>query len=191
MVEIYNQMRLSMVFMFQKGYAHCILTFAYFYSLIHFINSNHFSDACHFSTSSCFKFWWIFPGTRTFYARTMDQTWRIKYAHWKFHWTKLLLLVSKNLLKSFVLIFVLIEGDASNCPHAGQKIHPFVSLPFGYGRRMCIGRRFAENELHILVAKVIWEMSSLSIQSLNKNSSSFFYYYYYFSLSCITVLPKV
>lgn len=45
-------------------------------------------------------------------------------------------------------------GDASNCPHAGQRIHPFVSLPFGYGRRMCIGRRFAENELHILVAKV-------------------------------------
>lgn len=43
----------------------------------------------------------------------------------------------------------------SGCPHAGQKIHPFVSLPFGYGRRMCIGRRFAENELHILVAKVI------------------------------------
>lgn len=42
----------------------------------------------------------------------------------------------------------------SNCPHAGQKIHPFVTLPFGYGRRMCIGRRFAENELHIIVAKV-------------------------------------
>lgn len=45
-------------------------------------------------------------------------------------------------------------ADIANCPHAGQKIHPFVSLPFGYGRRMCIGRRFAENELHILIAKV-------------------------------------
>lgn len=43
----------------------------------------------------------------------------------------------------------------AQCPHAGQKIHPFVSLPFGYGRRMCIGRRFAENELHILVAKLV------------------------------------
>lgn len=52
-----------------------------------------------------------------------------------------------NLIKYFI-------GDVSNCPHAGQRIHPFVSLPFGYGRRMCIGRRFAENELHILVAKV-------------------------------------
>lgn len=44
---------------------------------------------------------------------------------------------------------------APACPHAGQKIHPFVSLPFGYGRRMCIGRRFAENEMHILVAKLL------------------------------------
>lgn len=58
-----------------------------------------------------------------------------------------------SMLLPIINLFVISENVA-NCPHAGQKIHPFVSLPFGYGRRMCIGRRFAENELNIIVAKV-------------------------------------
>lgn len=45
-------------------------------------------------------------------------------------------------------------GEIEQCPHAGQKIHPFVSLPFGYGRRTCLGKRFAENELQILLSKM-------------------------------------
>lgn len=46
--------------------------------------------------------------------------------------------------------------NREKCPHASGKIHPFVSLPFGYGKRACLGRRFAEAELHILLAKVTY-----------------------------------
>lgn len=35
------------------------------------------------------------------------------------------------------------------------RIHPFASLPYGYGARMCLGRRFADLEIQILLAKVI------------------------------------
>lgn len=36
----------------------------------------------------------------------------------------------------------------------GEFIHPFASLPYGYGARMCLGRRFADLEMQMLLAKV-------------------------------------
>lgn len=36
-----------------------------------------------------------------------------------------------------------------------EVLHPFASLPYGYGARMCLGRRFADLEMQILLAKLI------------------------------------
>lgn len=39
-------------------------------------------------------------------------------------------------------------------PSDENILHPFASLPYGHGARMCLGRRFADLEMQILLAKV-------------------------------------
>jgi cytochrome P450 len=40
-----------------------------------------------------------------------------------------------------------------------ENVHPFLMLPFGHGPRMCIGRRFAEQEISIFLAKIMQQFS--------------------------------
>lgn len=47
-----------------------------------------------------------------------------------------------------------IKASEGQIPES-KKIHPFLSLPFGFGPRMCVGRRFAELEIETLVARII------------------------------------
>lgn len=35
------------------------------------------------------------------------------------------------------------------------RLHSFASLPYGFGARICLGRRFADLEIQVLLAKVL------------------------------------
>lgn len=55
--------------------------------------------------------------------------------------------------KEFIPERWLKESMPDACP-ASKATNPFVYLPFGFGPRSCIGRRFAELEIYSLVARI-------------------------------------
>lgn len=48
-----------------------------------------------------------------------------------------------------------LSADKSQgCPLA-KNAHAFAHMPFGFGPRMCVGRRFADLEVEILITKLL------------------------------------
>jgi cytochrome P450 family 12 len=66
------------------------------------------------------------------------------------------------------------DNNDPKCPHAKDS-HPFAYLPFGFGSRMCVGRRFAELEIEVLVIRMIrefelsWNYPELKFKSTSLN----------------------
>ena len=54
--------------------------------------------------------------------------------------------------------------------HDSDKIHPFASLPFGFGPRGCYGRRIAELELHLLLTRIMQRFKLTTDQTSLKQS---------------------
>jgi cytochrome P450 family 12 len=66
------------------------------------------------------------------------------------------------------------DNNDPQCPHA-KDAHPFTYLPFGFGSRMCIGRRFAELEIEVLTVRMLrefkleWNQPDLKFKSITIN----------------------
>ena len=56
--------------------------------------------------------------------------------------------------------------------NATSQIHPFLSLPFGYGKRMCIGRRIAEQSILALMFRMFqtYEIDWIGVKNLDCKS---------------------
>lgn len=66
------------------------------------------------------------------------------------------------------------NNEDPKCPNA-KDVHPFAYLPFGFGSRMCIGRRFAELEIEVLTCRMVrefnieWPHPDLKFKSITIN----------------------
>lgn len=62
------------------------------------------------------------------------------------------------------------HAEAVGCPHS-KVAHNFAYMPFGFGTRACIGKRFAELETSILTTRIVrefdlsWHHEPLKVQS--------------------------
>lgn len=63
------------------------------------------------------------------------------------------------------------NNNDPECPHA-KDANPFSYLPFGFGARACIGKRIADMELEIFIARIIrnfkieWNYSDLVVKGV-------------------------
>jgi len=60
--------------------------------------------------------------------------------------------------------------EGGGCP---AQHHSFGVLPFGYGHRSCLGKRLAESELYLLIAKLVYNYKVLPVKEYESLFSLF------------------